>query len=45
MFEALLAFAAFFSFGYCIADIIINARSAKRLDEMLKEIEELQKKD
>ena len=45
MFEALLAFVAFFSFGYCIADIIINARSAKRLDEMLKEIEELQKKD
>lgn len=45
MVEAFLAFAAFFSFGYCIADIIINTRSAKRLDEMLKEIEELQKKD
>ena len=45
MLEALLAFAAFFSFGYCIADIIMNARSAKRLDEMLKDIEEMQKKD
>lgn len=45
MFEALLAFAAFFSFGYCIADIIINARSAKRLDEMLKDIEDMQRKD
>lgn len=45
MFEALLAFVAFFSFGYCIADIIINARNAKRLDEMLKNIEDMQKKE
>lgn len=45
MVTGLLAFAAFFSFGYCIADIIMNARSANRLDEMLKDIEEMQKKD
>lgn len=43
--ETIIVFAAFFSFGYCIADIIINARSAKRLDEMLKDIEEMQKKE
>jgi hypothetical protein len=45
MFSAVLTFAAFFSFGYCVVDIIQNARSAKRLDEMLKDIEEMQKKD
>ncbi len=45
MFSAILAFAAFFSFGYCVADMIMNARSAKRLDEMLNDIEEMQKKD
>jgi hypothetical protein len=44
MFSAVLAFVAFFSFGYCVVDIIQNARSAKRLDEMLKDIEEMQKK-
>jgi hypothetical protein len=45
MFSAVLAFVAFFSFGYCVVDIIQNERNAKRLDEMLKEIEEMQKKD
>jgi len=45
MLTTAVVFASFFSFGYCIADIIINARSAKRLDEMLKDIEEMQKKD
>ena len=45
MVTGLLTFAAFFSFGYCISDIIMNARSANRLDEMLKDIEEMQKKD
>ncbi len=39
----IIAFAAFFSFGYCVTDIITNRMSAKRLDEMLKEIEDLQK--
>lgn len=45
MFTTLTIAAAWFSFGYVITDIIINARSAKRLDEMLKDIEEMQKKD
>jgi hypothetical protein len=45
MLTTAVVFASFFSFGYCIADMIMNARSAKRLDEMLKEIEDLQKKN
>jgi hypothetical protein len=45
MFSILTIIAAWFAFGYCIADIIMNARSAKRLDEMLNDIEEMQKKD
>lgn len=44
MLTTAVVFAAFFSFGYCVVDIIQNVRSAKRLDEMLKDIEEMQKK-
>ena len=43
MVTGLLTFAAFFSFGYCITDIVLNWRSAKRLDEMLKEIVDAEK--
>jgi len=45
MFTGLLAFAAFFSFGYCVTDFVLNRRSAKRIDEMLKDIEDMQRKD
>jgi len=37
MLTTAVVFASFFSFGYCIADIILNARSAKRLNEVLRE--------
>jgi hypothetical protein len=40
MFSILTIFAAWFSFGYCVTDIVLNRRSAKRLDEMLKDIVE-----
>lgn len=45
MVTGIIAFAAFFSFGYCVTDLVMNRRSAKRLDEMLKDLEEMQKKD
>jgi hypothetical protein len=45
MFSTLTVIAAWFAFGYSVADIVLNVRSAKRLDEMLKDIEEIQKKD
>jgi hypothetical protein len=45
MFTTLTVVAAWFAFGYSVSDIILNSRSAKRLDEMLKDIEEMQKKD
>ena len=45
MFSFLTIGAAWFAFGYCVTDIILNAQSAKRLDEMLNDIEEMQKKD
>ena len=44
MITAILAFTSFFAFGYCVTDLVMNRRSAKRLDEMLKEIEDMQKK-
>jgi len=40
MFSILTIFAAWFAFGYSVADIVLNRRSAKRLDEMLKDIVE-----
>jgi hypothetical protein len=45
MFTTLTIIVAWFAFGYSVADIVLNARSAKRLDEMLNDIEEMQKKD
>jgi hypothetical protein len=44
MFTFLTIGAAWFAFGYSLTDIIMNTRSAKRLDEMLKDLEELQNK-
>jgi len=40
MFSILTIFAAWFAFGYSVTDIVLNRRSAKRLDEMLKDIVE-----
>jgi hypothetical protein len=37
MVSALVAFAAFFSFGYCVTDWFSNRQAAKRIDEMLRE--------
>jgi hypothetical protein len=31
-------FAAFFAFGYCVADIILNYRANKRIDEFLSDL-------
>ena len=31
-------FAAFFAFGYCVADIILTYRANKRIDEFLHDI-------
>jgi hypothetical protein len=45
MLTTAVVFASFFSFGYCIADIIINARSAKRIDEMLRSTIENDRED
>ena len=45
MFSFLTIGAAWFAFGYCVTDIIQSARSAKRLDEILKDLEEIQRKD
>lgn len=37
MVTGVIAFAAFFSFGYCVSDWFANRRAMKRIDEMLKE--------
>jgi len=39
MFTFLTIGAAWFAFGYSVTDIIINAQSAKRLNEILKDLE------
>ena len=36
--------AAWFSFGYCVTDIVLTRRAAKHLDQILKELEEIQNK-
>lgn len=38
MFTFLTVGAAWFAFGYCVTDIFSNWRSAKRIDELVKEI-------
>jgi hypothetical protein len=43
MFSFLTIGAAWFAFGYCVTDIIQSARSAKRLDEIFKNLEEIKK--
>jgi hypothetical protein len=45
MFSFLTIGAAWFAFGYCVTDIIQNARSAKRIDEMLRSTIENNKKN
>jgi hypothetical protein len=45
MFSVVVVFAAFFSFGYCVADMVLNWRSANRLNEMLRETIENEKRD
>jgi hypothetical protein len=44
MFTFLTIGAAWFAFGYCVTDIVSTARTSKRLDQMLKELEEIQNK-
>lgn len=44
MFSILTIAAAWFAFGYSVTDIVLNWRSSKRLDEILKDIEEMQNK-
>lgn len=41
MMTALVAFAAFFSFGYCVTDFIRDRQAMKRIDEMLRETVEV----
>ena len=31
-------FAAFFAFGYCVADIILTYRSHKRIDKFVRDL-------
>ena len=45
MFTTLTIAVAWFSFGYVITDIIQNARSAKRIDEMLRNTIENDRED
>lgn len=39
MFMSILTAVSFFSFGYCITDIIANRRANKRIEEFMKEFE------
>lgn len=39
MFTAILTAVSFFSFGYCITDIVANRRANKRIEEFVKEFE------
>jgi hypothetical protein len=45
MFSAAVAFAAFFAFGYCIADIVISWRSERRINKLIKDFEVTHKKN
>ena len=39
MFSAIVAFAAFFAFGYCVTDIVLSWRSEKRINQIIKDFE------
>ncbi len=45
MFSFLTIGAAWFAFGYCVTDIIQSAISNKRINELIKDFEEMNKKD
>lgn len=40
MVTSIIAFAAFFSFGYCVTDIVANYRANKRIETFVKEFAE-----
>jgi len=35
----LTTFAAFFAFGYCVSDIIINTIQRRKMDQLFKDID------